>query len=325
MSAELEKWVQEALDGKLSAESQAALNDVLRVNDAALAAYCAQVRMHALLAWRSGAAMTASPSAAETVAAVELRKVVPLPKRPRIWRWAAAAAAALIMFGAVFIALAPGNAAAALARVMEAMQHGDRSYRIAVIRGDARQTMNNGNSVTYEGAELHLRGDSQFVLVRPVIEGGQRITGSDGTENWDFGGNGPVKVSRDLTRFRGGLPGEQQDAVFLDLRGQLSRLQPSYDISLADVSGDADLAVLKAERKSRDVRGPNKMQITFRRKSGVIVTLEMHGLPRARGGPEALRLTLTSDATLPPDFFNHSAHHEPFRRVEDADRPAARP
>ena len=319
MSTETEKLLQALLDGDLSPESQQALNERLRSDDAALAAYCRQMRMEALLSWRAG--MAAPAPVAQTC---EPRKAEPLRSRRFLWRWAAAAAA-LIVVGSALILLTPASASAALTRVMEAMQRGDRSYRIEVLAGDARQTMNNGNSVTYEGAALHLRGDRQFVLVRPIIEGGQRFTGSDGTENWDFSGDGPVKVSRDPKRFRGGLPGEQQDAVFLDLRGQLSRLQSGYDISLEDVPDNADLAVLKARKKDREVRGPNEMQLTFRSESGVIVTLEMRGLPRARGGPDALRLTLTSDTALPPDFFSHAAHHEPGRPVENADKPATRP
>lgn len=320
MSTEMEKLLQALLDGDLSPESQQALNERLRSDDAALTAYCRQLQIDALLKWRAGMAAPAPVAQPR-----EPRKAEPLRSGRFLWRWAAAAAAALIVIGSALILLTPASASAALARVMEAMQRGDRSYRIEVLEGDARQMMNNGNSVTYEGAALHLRGDRQFVLVRPIIEGGQRFTGSDGSENWDFSGSGPVKVSRDPKRFRGGLPGEQQDAVFLDLRGQLSRLQSGYDISLEDVPDNADLALLKARKKDREVRGPNEMQLTFRRESGVIVTLEMHGLPRARGGPDALRLTLASDTALPPDFFSHAAHHEPGRPVENADKPATRP
>lgn len=317
MSTDFEHTVQAALDGSFTEEAQARLNDALRSDPAALKAYCDQMRMHALLAWRAGAG---EPSTDLLVP--RERKVIALPSRLRLWRWCGWAAAALLMLGLLIFSLtpSPATAAAAVMAMQKALQRGNRSYAISVLAGDPQMVMNNGGTLSYEGAVLHLRGDRQFVLVRPIIEGGQRFTGSDGTENWDFSGNGPVKVSRDPKRFRGGLPGEQQDAVFLDFRGQLSRLQSGYDISLEDVPGAVDLAMLKARKKNRDVRGPNDMQLTFRRESGVIVTLEMHGLPRARGGPDALRLTLTSDTALPPDFFSHAAHHEPGRPVEDVDR-----
>lgn len=312
MSTEFEKAIQSALDGELSGEAEAALNEALRSDPAALDAYCRQMRTHALLAWRAGIATTQEP-----------KNVVLFPARQSFLRWAGWAAAALVMLGALLFGLAPSRATAAVNRMLAAMQRGDRSYTISVIEGDAQMTMNKGRTLSYEGAVLHLRGERQFVLVRSIIEGGRRITGSDGTVNWDIVGDGPVKVTSDLTRFRGGLPGEQQDAAFLDLAGNLSGLKNGYDIALSDVSGEPSHARLHAQRKSRDVRGPREMNITFRRDSGVIVALELRGLPRARGGPEALRLTLTSEATLPADFFTHTPHHEPGRRVQD-ESPAPR-
>lgn len=312
MSAEFEQVLQAALDGELSAEAQAALNDALRSDPDALEAYCRQMRMEALLAWRMG---SATVLAAETGEAPLAEKIVALPAKPRLWRWAGWAAAALVMLGAVFFALAPNSASAAVSRMLAAMQRGDRSYTISVIEGDARMIMNNGRTLTYEGAALHLRGERQFVLVRPIVEGGQRITGSDGTVNWDIIGDGPVKVTSDLTRFRGGLPGEQQDAPFLDLAGHLNGLKHGYDLTLHDMPEEPLHARLTAVRKSRDVRGPQEIDFTFRRDTGVIIDLELHGLPRAKGGPEALRFTLTGESTLPADYFTHTPHHEPGRRV----------
>ncbi len=310
MSADFERAMQSALDGELSSGAQAALNDALRSDPAALETYCRQLRMDALLAWRTGAA---------TMPAVET--VVAFPAKSRVLRWAGWAAAALVMLGAVFFALAPNRASAAVERMLAAMQRGDRSYTISVIEGDARMAMNNDRTLTYEGGVLHLRGERQFVLVRPIIEDGQRITGSDGTVNWDIIGNGPVKVTSDLKRFRGGLPGEQQDAPFLDLAGHLNGLNNGYDITLHDVESEPSHARLTAVRKSRDVRGPREMDFTFHRDTGVIIAMELRGLPRAKGGPEALRFTLTSESALPADFFTHTPHHEPSRRVLDESPP----
>ena len=312
MNTEFEKAMRSAVDGELSAEAKATLNEALRSDPAAREAYCRQMRMHALLAWRAGAATP-----------VATTKGIAFSARTRFLRCAGWAAAALVMLGAVLFALAPSRAAASVNRMLAAMQRGDRSYMISVIEGDARIAMNHGRTLTYEGGALHLRGERQFVLVRPIVEGGRRITGSDGTVNWDIVGDGPVKVTSDLTRFRGGLPGEQQDATFLDLAGNLSGLKSGYDLELSDVPGEPSQAHLHAERKSRDVRGPREMGITFRRDSGVIVALELRGLPRARGGPEAVRLTLTGESTLTADYFNHTPHHELGRRIQD-ESPALR-
>jgi hypothetical protein len=43
--------------------------------------------------------------------------------------------------------------------------------------------------------------------------------------------------------------------------------------------------------------------------------MDLHGLPQAKGGPRAVRLTLLSESTLPADFFTHIAHQTPDREI----------
>ena len=318
MNAEFERQVQSALDGSLSAGEQARLNDALRTNPAAREAWCRQMQMEALLRWRTG-------NVADTPSLANTRTAAAVPQSLRRWRWAGWAAAAVLLTGALLFIVLPNRAGAAVSRILAALERGDRSYAITVLAGEAQQSMNNGRTLSYNGAALYLRGDRQFVLIRPILEGGRRITGSDGSVNWDITGEAPVKVSRDVTRFRGGLPGDQQDAAFLDLRTQISRLQEGYDITLSKSPDRQELRRLTAMKRSREVRGPNQLVISFHPDSGVIESIEMRGLPRARGGPTALRLTLSSEAPLRDDFFTHAPHHEPGRRVEDADASSPRP
>lgn len=309
MNAETEMAIQAAVEGELSPEAKSALNEALRSDPAALEAYCRQLHLHALLAWRAGVATTGASDP-------EAGKILRFPARPRAWVWSRwAAAAALVLLGVLVFTLAPNRAAAAVNRMLEAMRQGDRTYSASILAGDARQMLNNGRTLTWEGAKLHLRGTTQFVLIRPMVDGGMRFTGSDGRTNWDIIGEGAVKVSGDLARFRGGLPGEQQEVPFLDLTGPLAGLKEGYAVSLHDVPGDPSHARLLALKRARGVRGPRELDITFRRDTGVIVALDLQGLPRARGGPESLRLTLDSEAALPADFFSHAPHHEPSRRV----------
>ena len=323
MRAEMETLIPQALDGSLTEEGRRQLNDALRHDAAAREAWCRQLHLDALLTWRAGA--ETGPVQVLPESGREDGKITAFPKSFRRWHWAGWAAAAALAVGLLLFMFTPGRSEAAMVQILAALERGDRSYVITVLEGDARQTMNNGRTLTYEGAELYLREHGQFVLIRPILEGGRRITGSDGTVNWDFTGDSPVKVSRDLNRFRGGLPGEQQDAAFLDLRGQLSRLQDGYDTTLSDATGEPELRRLTARKKSREVRGPNEISLTFRRDSGVMVRMEMRGLPRAKGGPAALRLTLRSESPLPENFFTHVPHHELSRPVEDADKPAHAP
>jgi len=295
-------------DGDLSPAERAALNEALRHDSAALAAYCDQWRMDALLAWRSG---RVAPSAEAATEAVKpgVRRLFLVPS------WARWAAALLILAGTAFLLVSPGSSSAAVNRMLAAMERGDRAYRITVLDGDATMPMPNGGTMSYEGAMLHLRGTGSFVLMRPLTDGGMRITGSDGHTNWDFAGDGPVRLSTDPQRFRGGIPGEQADAPFLVISEHLASLGEDYDRTLTSIPGQQGLLRLTATRRSRLVRGPRELAITFRRDTGSITLMELRGLPRARGGPTSVRLTLTAEEPLPADFFDHSHHHESTRRI----------
>ena len=80
MNLEWEKAMQAALDGELTSQEHAALNDTLRSDPAAREEYCRQMRMHALLAWRAGVTAPEAP-------VVDAQKVIAFPARRRLWRW----------------------------------------------------------------------------------------------------------------------------------------------------------------------------------------------------------------------------------------------
>lgn len=295
-------------DGELSPTERAALNEALRHDPAALAAYCDQMRMDALLTWRTGKAVPSATSTTEKAKSGTRRHFL-------VPSWARWAAALLVLAGAAILVVSPGSSSAAVNRMLAAMERGDRTYRITVLDGEATMTMPNGGTMTYEGATLHLRGTGSFVLMRPLTDGGMRITGSDGHTNWDFAGDGPVKLSTDPQRFRGGIPGEQADAPFLLISEHLAALGENYDRTLTSIPGSPGLLRLTATRRSRLVRGPREIAITFRRDTGSITLMELRGLPRARGGPTSVRLTLTAEIPMPADFFDHHHHHESTRRI----------
>ncbi len=316
MKDSLENLIASALEGGLAETQRLALNARLRSDPEAVVQYCQQLRVHALLAWRSGLIDQST-----TQSRRDPEPIAPFPSRRQIWRWCGWAAAVLtILLSILFVAIPPqARATDAVDRMLMAMPRGDRTYAIAVLTGDAWQRMNNGATLTYQGAILHLREPAQFLLVRNIVEGGQRITGSDGMRNWDIIGNGPVKVTGDLSRFRGGLPGDPLDLPFLDLHGQLTSLRLGYDLTLSHDGSARGLSTVRARKKSRSVRGPNELVLTFRTGDGVIVSMDLIGLPRAKGGPDALRLTLVAERPLGSDFFHHESHHAPDRRVESDD------
>ena len=301
MNAEL---FQALLDGTLSDEERAALNERLRDDPAARAAFAQQMKLHALLQWRTGSVAAIAPK---------------VPRRVvfrQTWQWAGWAAAAVVVFGFTFFMLTPNPAVAAISQIITAWgQALDRSYTITVLEGDAWQPLKDGRQVNYEGARLHLRGGTQIVLERTLDRGGEVITGSDGVTNWDIRGKGPVRFTTDVSRFRGGIPGEYQSVPFLDLGSLLGSLTADYDLTLSETGSDPALQQLTAHKRHREKRGLPRMEFIFRQATGTIVSMTLHGLPQEKGGPRAVRLTLTSEAALPADFFTHAAHHEPDRKI----------
>lgn len=296
--------IQSLLEGTLSEEDRDAINERLRTDPTARADFAQQMKLHALLQWRTGSVAVATPKAP--------RRVV----YRQSWQWASLAAAAALVFGFTFLMLTPNPAAAAISQIITAWgQALDRSYTITVLEGDAWQPLKDGRQVNYEGARLHLRGGTQFVLERTLDRGGVVITGSDGTSNWDIRGKGPVRVSTDVSRFRGAIPGEYQSVPFLDLGSLLGSLTADYDLTLSENEVDPALQQLIAHKRHPEKRGLPRMEFTFRKATGAVVSMTLQGLPEEKGGPRVVRLTLTSEAPFPADFFTHQAHHEAGRKI----------
>ena len=303
MSKDIEKAIQSLIDGMLAEQDRVALNELLRSHAGARAEFAAQMKLHALLKWRAGNAVAQVPT---------VRRRIP----PQTWRWTGWATAASLVLGFTLLVVSPKPAAAAVSQIIAAWERAqDRTYAITVLEGDKWQPLRDGRQVGYEGAKLHLRGQSQFVLVRKLDRGGDVVTGSDGQSNWDIRGKGPVRVSADTGRFRGGIPGEHQNVPFHDLKGLLHSLAADYNLTLSQDDSAPGTQRLRANKRNRDQRGLPRMEFLFNKGTGTVVWMELHGLPRERGGPRAVRLTLTSESAFPADFFTHDAHHDPRRQV----------
>lgn len=296
--------IQSLIDGTLSEEERVALNERLRSDPAVRVVFAQQMKLHALLQWRTGSVTVVAPK---------------LPRRVvfrQSWQWAGWAAAAALVLGFTFFMFSPNPAAAAISQIISAWgQAMDRSYTITVLEGDAWQPLKDNRQVSYEGARLHLRGGTQFVLERTLDRGGKAITGSDGTSNWDIRGKGPVRVTTDVSRFRGGIPGEYQSVPFLDLSSLLGSLTVDYELTLSEAEAGPALQQITAHKRHREKRGLPRMEFTFRKATGTIVSMTLHGLPQEKGGPRAVMLTLTSESAFPADFFTHQAHHEADREI----------
>ena len=296
------------LEESLTETARTEWNATLRNDPEALAEYCRQMRIHALLKWKHGCALEPDP------AAVEKPRVIVLPR----WRWLGAAAAALVMAVGALVFFSPQSAdaaASALERMIAvAARGGDRSYQLKLLAGEASFQLINGQRASCEGALMHLGRGGQFVYECGLSDGSRRITGSDGRTSWDILGSAPVHLSNDAARFRHHLPGQQVDFTYLDPGAQLALLREGYDMTL--IPGNDNLKKLKAVKRSREFRGPREALINYEDKTATIRSIELYGLPQARGGPSALRLTLISQTPFPAGYFEHTAHHELGRRVE---------
>jgi hypothetical protein len=315
-----EELIQRAVEGTLTAEQTEQLQHCLRSDPKALESYCQQMRLHALLAWRSGNAVN--------LGMAEPSKVIDLPARKRKFsRWLGTMAAmlALITAGLMFLTPKPAEAAsAALARMISvAARGGDRTFQLKVLAGESSMQLINNQRASYDGALLHVGNGGQFVYECDLSDGSRRISGSDGITSWDIIGPAPVHLSSDPSRFSHHLPGQQENFTFLDPYAQLALLREGYDISYADDSTNF-MRTIKAVRRGREFRGPKEARITFDAKTNSVHSIDLIGLPRERGGPSALRLTLIAETTFSPGFFTHNSHHELGRRIEieSGSRPA---
>ena len=172
-----------------------------------------------------------------------------------------------------------------------------------------------------DGALLFVRGVDQFVLRIPLRSGEMRTLGCDGETSWAFRDNGPVHVSNNLNRFRGALPGQQQDLPLINIFEHVNQLQNGYDITLEEyagfLKGGVTLAKISGVRNSRDVRGPKQIELFFNSETGVLHTIRLDGLPRGRGGPKSVLFELKDQSDLGKAFFSHISHHDGQKEIRE--------
>lgn len=239
------------------------------------------------------------------------------------------AAAVMVMFVVFGPHQSVSAAMASLEKVVEAAAKPfDRTYNVSVVQEYSRDKRpRNLSQAAWErntkkqldGATLYVRGANQHVMTVMLESGEKRTLGCDGTQSWAFREHGPVHTSTDLNRFRGSVPGQQQDIPFLNVHAHLSQLRTGYDVQLSDKQPDLDeqrpFSQLIGVRKSRDVRGPKRVEIWFDPDSGTVHEMLLDGLPRGGGGPKSVLLKLVDQSDLPADFFSHESHHESGRKV----------
>ena len=248
----------------------------------------------------------------------------------------ALAVAAVVMV--MFIVTGPQHNVSAAMTSLEkilstAAEPFDRTYRVRVVEEYPRdkQPRNLPSDVRdrkvkeqLDGATLYVRGVNQYVLEVMLWNGLKRTSGCDGIVSWAFREDGPVHESMDLNRFRGGIPGQQQDIPFINIHSHLSQLHSDYEVELTlkqeTTSSGTIVSQLVGKRKSDGIRGPKVIDLWFDEENGTVHKILLDGLPRGRGGPKSLMLELIGQSELTPQFFSHDSHHEPGRQVRHEDK-----
>ena len=263
--------------------------------------------------------------------ATSARTTPALPPRRRWVVATMAATAALVVLGVFFQphgAVAPASAASlAIDQMIEAAgRQIDRVYRIRITDfgpgGPVAQVPADRNGVkpNVDGAELSVRGDDQFVLVRRFGDGTPFTTGSDGEIGWAAPPTGHVHLSRDIRRFRRAVPGEREEIPFLDLRVCLEELRRDYELNLVaaddDGAGGKGWSRLDADKRPHVRGGAQRVQIWFDA-AGTAHRITLQGLPQGEpdGSPRSVELELLTQREVSPNFFHHDTHHAPGRPI----------
>lgn len=250
-----------------------------------------------------------------------------------LWSTAASIAVLLMGIAVLWFGSGPSTASAAFREldriIISNIRSTDRTYKLVVEdivtptrRGKRPEdSEQRPTKPPLDGAILHVREGQQFVLIRKTNDGLPFVTGSNGKQSWAVNPRGPVRVSSDIRHFDRDLPGHETSVPLTNLQEGLERLRKSYDLQFSTVgpeeyetqSGES-VRLLMAVKKPKE-RGPQRVEIAYDSKSGHILHMRFIQMPY---GPERLdlRMLLVDESDLPLDFFEHTSHHAPDRKVE---------
>jgi hypothetical protein len=245
------------------------------------------------------------------------------------------AAAAVLVAGLVILWFSIGTPTATAAIreldriIVNSIRSKDRTYEIVVEditsedkgKRSSRPETLRPPKPPLDGATLYVRSGNQFVLIRKTLEGLPFITGSNGQQSWAINTRGPVRVSSDTHRFDHDLPGHETSVPLTNLHEGLQQLKRAYHLTSSSLGPEEvvpeqghEARLLIAVKKPR-VRGPQRVEIVYDSTTGRILRMRFIQMPY---GPDRLdlRLSLLSEEELQADFFEHTSHHAPDRKIE---------
>lgn len=260
-----------------------------------------------------------SPSRTERPEADRLR--ILRPRRLGAW---AAAALVLVAIGLWALTFGSAPAMASVSDIVDSLTRpGDRTYHIRMVDLPAppeghppedrqpRQVPKPG----LDRATLHLRDGRQYLLVREDPNGGVIYDGFDGRRSWRVKDGTVAEMREGLGAGGIPIPPLMADIPFTDLHRTLTRILVDYEVEhlgQASLRGDGDmLRYVKVRRSSRDVKGPETIEIWADPDPEGALPRRIHfddAMLPGNPGPCRLSFDLHSEDSLPPSWFTPAPH-----------------
>jgi len=245
-------------------------------------------------------------------------------QQPAWVRWTAwaAAAAVLIAIGMWAITYSSTPAMASLADIIEALARpGDRTYHIRMEDqpappppgGPEDRPPQNVPRPGLDNATLYLRNADQYVLARNDPRGGVIFDGYDGRQSWRIRAGVLEETKEGLGAGGIPMPPIMADVPFSDLHQTLERIRVDYTVQELNQaplpSGDETLRHVLVRRNSREVKGPETIEIWADPHTAMPRRI-IFDRAKVQGNREPCRLEfeLRSEQPLAADWFSPTAH-----------------
>jgi hypothetical protein len=178
-------------------------------------------------------------------------------------------------------------------------------------------------------ADLYVDGADRFLLRHPPIPlPGDVWIGGNERENWIAPTRGPVLVGDDKMLQKWMADKQELSTPYLHVTTILHRMSQYYDLEMLSDASVATRGQPDTTVRCRRVRGvlrdttrwlPRTIDLWADRNTGIARRLILDwGLQPGQFGRSKVTFELVGSKELPPDWFEHSTHH-------DVGRPVLRP
>jgi len=244
--------------------------------------------------------------------------------RSRGRRWLSLAAAVSLVLAAGLWWQASNPSRRAYAMVQESLQRaaeaGVRQYNVTAV---VQRPVVGRREIA---ADLYVDGAERFVLRHPpILLLGEVWIGGNERENWIAPTRGPILVGDEKMLQNWMADKKDLSTPFLHVTTILHRLSKGYDLEMLPDDGMAAPNQPNTTVSCRRVRGvlrdatrglPRTIDLWADRETGIARRLILDWeLQPGQFGRSNITVELVGRKELPPDWFEHSAHHDEGRPV----------